>query len=60
METAKRYPEDIMRYLRQREGLDEDDMRLDDQLHAMSPSRAFAEVLQWNGPLGGWDYQIKD
>ena len=25
----------------------------------MSPSLVFSKVLEWNGLLGGWDYQIK-
>ena len=54
-----KYPEYIMKYLRQREDLNESDTSLDDQLNKMSPSNAFSEVLKWNGLLGGWDSQIK-
>ena len=25
----------------------------------MSPAHVFSRVLEWNGLLGGWDYQIK-
>lgn len=60
MGAKERYPEYIIRYLRQRKGLDVDDTSHDEQLHAMSPSDVFAETLEWNGLLGGWDYQIKD
>ena len=59
MEAKERYPEGIIRYLRQRKGLDADDTSHDEQLQAMSPSLVFAETLEWNGLLGGWDYQIK-
>ena len=59
MEAKERYPEGIIRYLRQRKGLNVDDTSHDEQLHAMSPSDVFAETLEWNGLLGGWDYQIK-
>ena len=59
MEAKERYPEGIIRYLRQRKGLNVDDTSHDGQLHAMSPSDAFAETLEWHGLLGGWDYQIK-
>lgn len=59
MKTKERYPEYIIRYLRQRKGLGVDDTSLDEQLHAMSPSDVFAETLEWNGLFGGWDYQSK-
>ena len=47
MEAKERYPEYIIRYLRQRKGLDVDDTSHDEQLHAMSPSDVFAETLEW-------------
>lgn len=53
MEAKERYPEYIIRYLRQRKGLDVDDTSHDEQLHAMSLSDVFAETLEWNGLLGG-------
>lgn len=59
MGAKERYPEYIIRYLRQRKGLDVDDTSHDEQLYAMSPSDVFAETLEWNGLLGGWDSQIK-
>lgn len=55
----RKYPENIMKYLRQREGLEADDSTLDDDLNNLSPSEAFREVCGWNGLLGGWDEQIK-
>ena len=46
MEAKERYPEGIIRYLRQRKGLNVDDTSHDEQLHAMSPSDVFAETLE--------------
>ncbi|WP_373166262.1 hypothetical protein [Agathobaculum sp. Marseille-P7918] len=59
MKAKERYPEYIIRYLRQRKGLDKDDTSLDEQLQAMSPSDVFAKILEWNGLLVGWDCTIK-
>lgn len=59
MEVKGSYPENIIKYMRLRAGLDKDDTHLDEQLQAMSPSHVFAETLEWNGLLGGWDYQLK-
>ena len=59
MEAKERYPEYIIRYLRQRKGLDADDTRLDKLFQSMSPSHVFSRVLERNGLSGGWDYQIK-
>ena len=59
METKGRYPENIIKYMRLRAGLDEDDTHLDKLFQSMSPSRVFSKTLEWNGLLGGWDYQIK-
>lgn len=59
METNNRYPESIIRFLRLREGLDEDDTHLDEHFQSMSPSHVFSEILEWNGLLGGWDFTIK-
>lgn len=54
-----KYPEYIMKVLRMRRGLDENDTHIDWRLQEMKPSRVFEEVLIWNGLLGGWDSQIK-
>lgn len=43
------YPEYIMQYLRQREGLAESDTSMDAKLRELSPREAFAEVCEWNG-----------
>ena len=47
-----RYPEHIMKVLRQRLGLDEDDTLRDDEINIYSTSEAFEEVLNWEGILG--------
>ena len=47
-----KYPEHIMKVLRQRLGLDEDDTLRDDEINIYSPSEAFEEVLNWEGILG--------
>lgn len=52
------YPEHILRYLRQRHGLEENDTSMDDRLNAMPSKKAFREVLEWNGMIGGWDSLI--
>lgn len=54
-----KYPEYIMKYLRQRKGLEEDDTSSDDRLNNMSRNEVFKEVLNWNGLLGNWDIDIK-
>jgi len=59
MEAKERYPEGIIRYLRQRKGLNVDDTHLDEHFQSMSPSHVFSEILEWNGLLGGWDFTIK-
>lgn len=55
-----KYPEYIMKDLRQREDLDENDISLDSELIKMSKSEVFSEVLKWNGLLGSWDVGIKE
>lgn len=52
------YPEYILRYLRQRQGLEENDTSMDDGLNAMPPKNAFRDVLEWHGMIGGWDSLI--
>ena len=53
-----KYPENIMRYLRQRKGLEPDDTTCDDEINLMTPNEAFEEVLMWDG-LIGHGYKIK-
>jgi hypothetical protein len=53
-----KYPENIMRRLRQREDLEPDDTSKDEQLNRLSPSEAFAGVCNWEG-LINYDFVIK-
>lgn len=53
-----KYPENIMRYLRQRKGLELNDTTCDDEINLMTPNEAFEEVLGWDG-LIGYAYIIK-
>lgn len=53
------YSEDIMKVLRQRKGLEEDDVGLDHVLNKLNKDIVFREVLNWNGFLGRWDIDIK-
>jgi len=48
-----------MKYLRQRRGLEENDTEWDDKINDYNSNKAFKEVLEWQGLLGGWDRQIK-
>lgn len=50
-ETKKvqKYPEYIIKMLRQNHGYEEDDNRFDEELQAMSPDIAFARVCEWEG-----------
>lgn len=54
-----KFPEYIMKKLRKRMGLDENDTSEDNLLSEYTSSQAFSEVLKWDGLLGGWDYEIK-
>ena len=44
-----KYPEYIMKNLRQRRGLEEDDVKEDQDINTLSPSEAFDEVCNWEG-----------
>jgi len=44
-----KYPEYIMKKLRQRRGLEEDDVKEDQDINTLSPSEAFDEVCNWEG-----------
>lgn len=59
MMNNERYPEYIMKYLRLRRGLEEDDTSMDEFFHKRPSSWVFSEILQWKGLLGGWDTAIK-
>ncbi|MED3792394.1 hypothetical protein P4571_08055 [Niallia alba] len=58
--NPNKYPENIMQYLRQREGLDKYDTSYDLELNKLSKNQVFKEVLNWNGLLGGYDSTIKN
>ena len=59
MENKGRYPEYIIKFLRMRRGLDENDTHLDWRFQGMEASRVFVGVLFLDGLLCGWDSQIK-
>lgn len=59
-ENKNKYSEEVMRYLRQRRGLDEYDLKEDKDINSMSSNEVFEEVLEWNGLLGGYADKIKD
>ena len=47
MDANSRYPENIIKYMRLRAELDEDDTHLDKLFQSMSPARVFSRVLEW-------------
>lgn len=53
-----KYPENIMRDLRQRKGLEPNDTTCDDEINTLTPNEAFEEVLEWDG-LIDYAYTIK-
>ncbi|WP_346938066.1 hypothetical protein [uncultured Clostridium sp.] len=57
--SNNKYSEEIMKYLRQREGLNKYDFSNDDEINKMSPNEAFDNVVKWNGLLGGYSNTIK-
>ena len=59
MDANSRYPERIIRLLRLRMMLNGNDTHLDDYFQSLSPSHVFLWVLEQNGLIIGWDYQIK-
>ncbi|WP_345806708.1 hypothetical protein [Bacillus pumilus] len=56
----EKYPNSIIQYVRQREGLDKKDSSMDKEILEMSKSEVLRDVLAWNGFIGGWDFTIKD
>ena len=46
------YPEHILKKLRQRWGLDEDDKSKDDVFNNYSPNEVLDEVCMWEGLIG--------
>lgn len=57
---TSKYPEHIMRYLRQVRGFDEFDTSIDKEINKCTPNEAFSDICVWNGLLGGYDAIIKD
>lgn len=53
-----RYPENIMKKLRLRAGLEENDTSKDKKLESYAPNIVFKEVLNWEG-LINYDYAIR-
>ena len=47
-----RYPEHIVKCIRQRLGLEEDDTSRDEEISLMTPPEVFEEVLEWDGLIG--------
>lgn len=52
MENANKYPENIMRRLRQRLDLKPNDTSRDDELNLYSAKEAFEECCEWEGLIG--------
>lgn len=52
---TKRRPEYIMKTLRKREGLDENDRSYDHELNKLSDADVLNEIATWNGFLGYGD-----
>lgn len=52
------YPENILKYLRKRARLDENDTSLDEHFNKMRKDAVFEEVLRWQG-IYGWGGQIR-
>ena len=52
MENKNKYPEHIMKTLRQRLNLEPDDTSSDDIINLYSPSEALDELLIWEGIIG--------
>lgn len=46
------YPENILKSLRNHEGLEEDDASHDEELNALDPMEAFEYCLEWDGIHG--------
>ncbi|MCY7759722.1 hypothetical protein MOC61_12890 [Bacillus inaquosorum] len=58
-QLEEKYPLKIIQYLRQREGLKENDVSMDKEILNMTEAEVFRNVLSWNGFVG-WDHLIKD
>lgn len=49
---TNKFPEYIMKYLRQRRGLEEDDCSEDNEINSYSSDEALEEVCNWEGLIG--------
>jgi hypothetical protein len=58
-EVNNKFPESIMRKLRQREDLESDDTSMDNIFNNYSPDTAFEEVCGWEG-LINYSFTIKN
>lgn len=54
------YPENILKFLRKREGLEPQDTSQDEELNKLSPDKVFEKIVVWNGLLGDYDTIIKE
>lgn len=52
-----KYPENIMKLLREKKDLDENDTSLDEEINKMEPIKVFEEISIWHG-FYGWDKTI--
>lgn len=52
------YPENILKDLRKRASLDENDTSLDEHFNKMRKDAVFEEVLRWQG-ISGWGGLIR-
>lgn len=52
MNLENKYPDEIMEYVRQSLGLDEDDESKDYEINEMSANEVFNYVCNWNGLIG--------
>lgn len=50
--SNQKYCDYIMKVLRQRLGLDENDTSKDERINEMSESRVFKEMCEWEGLIG--------
>lgn len=46
---SNKYPEHIMKYVRQNMGLEDNDTSMDDDINSMSKERVLDRVCNWNG-----------
>jgi len=57
-QQENKYPESIMRRLRERQDLEPNDTSMDEEFNNYSPDTAFEEVCNWEG-LINWSSTIK-